>query len=232
MFYLEITKTGLASSTIEEIFVSPQPSANDVSFLKQSSLVSQPDIKVVKDTAETTTTAAVVEEIVNKTLQACPSGYNCQNGGTCVFDAEKGPRCVCTSEFTGLDCSNAKHCEDMRNCSLACEFGFERKENNCELCKCNCVNEMNYFDEVKRAFAMVTNGSETQANKFCQKTCKFGYLKDDQGCYKCDCIESSVVRMGTQSPATNASESLSTPGPRMGQDLTHDICTVSSKNLE
>ena len=201
-----------------------------MSLLKQSNLVSQPDIKIKDMTHEATSSPQVVVAMATKasaSSTACPSTYNCKNGGTCVLDVERGPRCLCTADFTGLDCSTAKFCPDIKSCTLTCDFGYEKKD-NCELCKCNCVNENNYFEEVKSAFAMITNSSALKTSKFCQKTCKFGYLKDEQGCYKCSCIESSVVRMGTTSTLNSSEPSASAPTPnsRVG-NLTDDICAVN-----
>lgn len=39
---------------------------------------------------------------------ACPSEYRCLNGGTCVVDQVIGPKCMCTAEYTGLNCGQSK----------------------------------------------------------------------------------------------------------------------------
>jgi len=123
-------------------------------------------------------------------LTSCPADFKCLNGGTCYFDSTTGPKCVCMLNFLGLNCEQAKYCPDMSNCKLKCDFGY-RRMNNCETCACNCVNEMNYIEEMKKSLL----ASHRQPTSFCQKSCRFGFVKNEFNCYKCECIEESIAKL-------------------------------------
>jgi hypothetical protein len=123
-------------------------------------------------------------------LTSCPIDFKCLNGGTCYFDSITGPRCGCMPNFLGLNCEQAKYCPNMGNCKLNCDFGY-RRINNCETCACNCVNEMNYIEEMKKSLL----ASHKQSNSFCQKSCRFGFVKNEFNCYKCECIEESIAKL-------------------------------------
>jgi hypothetical protein len=124
-------------------------------------------------------------------LTSCPTGFKCFNGGTCYFDSLTGPRCVCMPAYLGLNCEQPKYCPNMANCRLNCDFGYKRI-NNCETCACNCVNEMNYIEEMKKS---LMTASYKQSNSFCQKSCRFGFVKNELNCYKCECIEESIAKL-------------------------------------
>lgn len=74
----------------------------------------------------------------------------------------------------------------MRDCHLRCDFGYKRDANGCETCACQCVNEENYFDEVKNAFRV---SMVNESSQFCRKPCKLGYIKDQFNCFRCECVE-------------------------------------------
>ncbi len=47
----------------------------------------------------------------------CPEWYVCLNGGTCVLDLSRGPQCMCTHEFEGLNCGKCARRPFLLFCS-------------------------------------------------------------------------------------------------------------------
>lgn len=87
-------------------------------------------------------------------------------------------------------------CPDISTCSLKCDFGYQINENKCETCSCNCVNEENFFDQMRITYNFYKN-----TNRFCAKQCKLGYVKDEKNCFKCQCLEDNLIKSDTIRPS-------------------------------
>jgi hypothetical protein len=66
-----------------------------------------------------------------------------------------------------------KSCNDLKSCNLNCAFGYKIQD-NCEICSCMCVNEDNYFQEMRKSHQLET--SKTRTSQFCKKSCVLGIL--------------------------------------------------------
>jgi hypothetical protein len=104
-----------------------------------------------------------------------------------------------------------KTCPNLNECKLDCAFGLKKKF-GCTVCECNCLNEYNYFNELKNF---------DNSNKMnCNKNCVYGFEKDQNECFKCECLTFSTFALNTQSMIKN--------------DLVTEAvigCNVSSQNL-
>lgn len=114
----------------------------------------------------------------------CPDWYVCLNGGICTVDPREGPKCICTENFEGINCGKAKYCQDMAKCNLNCDFGYKRKH-GCDVCECKCLNEFNYFDEMR---------SVTNSTNKCKKLCPYGYAKNEFDCFECRCLNEESIK--------------------------------------
>jgi hypothetical protein len=121
-----------------------------------------------------------------------------------------------------------KYCPEIESCKLACDFGYELK-NNCEICKCKCITDENYLDEMKKAMKTLSllHNKDTNTSKFCQKTCKNGYVKDHSNCYKCECVESSLPPPPSPPPPQPPQASLTSKKP---SNLTKNLSASLLKN--
>lgn len=97
----------------------------------------------------------------------------------------------------------------MSKCKLSCDFGYKKKS-NCNICSCNCVNEENYFEEMKNAFTLLNTKSKGNATKFCRKPCKLGYTKDELNCYKCECVEDFILKLSESKKELTTTTTIST----------------------
>ena len=96
----------------------------------------------------------------------------------------------------------------MKDCKLNCDFGYIIRD-NCETCRCNCVNEDNYFKEIRKSFQL--ENTRVKSTQFCKKSCILGYTKDDFGCFKCSCIEDLLAsQTKSQPPQTSTTTTLTT----------------------
>lgn len=77
----------------------------------------------------------------------------------------------------------------MNKCSLKCDFGYKRKF-GCDICECKCVNEYNFYMEMKYE---LINNTQNMTTKFCNKICPYGYEKNEFDCYKCSCLKETTT---------------------------------------
>ena len=78
---------------------------------------------------------------------------------------------------------------DMSKCTRKCDFGYQRKF-GCDVCECKCVNEYNFYAEMKYE---IINNTQNMTTKFCNKICPYGYEKNEYDCYKCSCLKESTL---------------------------------------
>lgn len=125
-----------------------------------------------------------------------------------------------------------KYCPDIKSCNLKCDFGYKRK-NNCEICSCNCVNEENFFDEIKNTFLILNSKKPALNANFCKKPCKLGYIKDEFNCFKCECIEDSFYKLITTPSVSTTTTSLPLPGDSCPKDKCkpNEICKYFDANI-